>query len=96
MVRRKLVDTRTEAKRAIEAGLVRVGTNTAPKPATMVAPDESVHLVARPEPFVSRAGRKLEGALDAFEIDVAGIRWALWRPALSAWLQPAVLRWRRW
>lgn len=37
----------------------------------MVAPDEPVHLVALPEPFVSRAGRKLEGALDGFGINVA-------------------------
>ncbi len=74
LVRRKLVESRTEAKRAIEAGLVRVGTNTSPKAATMVAPDEPVHLVGSPEPFVSRAGRKLAGALDAFEVDVSGLR----------------------
>lgn len=68
------MESRTEAKRAIEAGLVRVGTNTAPKPATMVAPDEALHLESSPEPFVSRAGRKLNAALDAFDLDVAGLR----------------------
>ena len=40
----------------------------------MVAPDEPVHLVAAPEPFVSRAGRKLDGALDVFAVDVSGVR----------------------
>ena len=68
-----MVESRTEAKRAIDAGLVRVGTNAKPKASTLVAPEEPVHLVASPEPFVSRAGRKLNAALDAFDIDVGGI-----------------------
>ena len=68
------MESRSEAKRAIDAGLVRVGTNTAPKAATMVAPDEPLHLESRPEPFVSRAGRKLDAALDAFCLDVSGLR----------------------
>ncbi|MGI9667950.1 MAG: TlyA family RNA methyltransferase [Acidimicrobiia bacterium] len=69
LVRRKLVRSRTEAQRAIDAGLVRVGTNPSPKAATMVAPDEALHVVAPPEPFVSRAGRKLDGALDLFGVE---------------------------
>ncbi len=68
-----MVQSRTEAKRAIEAGLVRVGTNTKPKASTLVAPEEPLHLVANPEPFVSRAGRKLSAALDAFDVDVKGV-----------------------
>ncbi len=73
-MRRNLVESRTEAKRAIEAGLVRVGSNASPKPSTMVAPDEPLHLTASPEPFVSRAGRKLDAALDAFSIALDGLR----------------------
>ncbi len=38
-----------------------------------MAPEEPVHLVANPEPFVSRAGRKLRAALDAFDVDVRGV-----------------------
>jgi len=53
---------------------VRVGTNTAPKPATMVSPDEPLHIEAEAAPFVSRAGRKLEAALDAFATDVQNLR----------------------
>lgn len=40
----------------------------------MIAPDQPVHLIAPPEPFVSRAGRKLDGALAAIPLDVAGMR----------------------
>lgn len=74
LVRRHLVDSRTEAQRAIAAGLVRVGTNTEPKPSTLVSPSDSLHVVAPPEPFVSRAGRKLDAALDSFSISVTGKR----------------------
>jgi len=73
-VRRKIVESRTEARKAIDAGLVRVNANASPKPATLVSPQDAVHLEARPERFVSRAGRKLEAALDAFPIAVAGRR----------------------
>jgi 23S rRNA (cytidine1920-2'-O)/16S rRNA (cytidine1409-2'-O)-methyltransferase len=40
----------------------------------MVSPDEPVHVVATADPFVSRAGRKLDAALDAFDADVQGLR----------------------
>jgi len=36
----------------------------------MVSPQDALHLVSPPEQFVSRAGRKLDTALDIFEIDV--------------------------
>jgi len=36
----------------------------------MVSPQDALHVVAPPEQFVSRAGRKLDAALDAFAIDV--------------------------
>jgi 23S rRNA (cytidine1920-2'-O)/16S rRNA (cytidine1409-2'-O)-methyltransferase len=68
------VTSRTEAQRAIDAGLVRVGSTPSPKASTLVSDDESVHLVAGPDRFVSRAGHKLEGALDAWDIDVSGMR----------------------
>lgn len=40
----------------------------------MVAPDEPVHLTGQTKRWVSRAGAKLDGALDAFGIDVSGVR----------------------
>lgn len=69
-----MVESRAEAQRAIEAGLVRVGANPQPKASTLVAPSDPVHLTGSPEPFVSRAGRKLAGALDTFGVDVEDVR----------------------
>lgn len=40
----------------------------------MVAADEALHLARAPEPFVSRAGRKLAAALVAFPITTQGVR----------------------
>jgi 23S rRNA (cytidine1920-2'-O)/16S rRNA (cytidine1409-2'-O)-methyltransferase len=40
----------------------------------MVSSDEPVHIVAKADPFVSRAGRKLEAALDAFTTNVQDMR----------------------
>lgn len=74
MVRRNLVDSRTEAQQAINTGLVRVGANPAPKASTLVAPDEPIHIAAPPERFVSRAGAKLAAALEVFPIEVKGKR----------------------
>jgi 23S rRNA (cytidine1920-2'-O)/16S rRNA (cytidine1409-2'-O)-methyltransferase len=51
-----------------------VGTNTDPKASTLVSASESLHLIGTPEPFVSRAGRKLDTALSAFSVDVNGLR----------------------
>ena len=53
---------------------MRVATNPHPKASTMVAPDEPLHLEAPASAFVSRAGQKLDGALDAFAITVSGRR----------------------
>jgi 23S rRNA (cytidine1920-2'-O)/16S rRNA (cytidine1409-2'-O)-methyltransferase len=39
-----------------------------------VSPADSLHLTGAPEPFVSRAGRKLAAGLDAFPITVNGVR----------------------
>ena len=40
----------------------------------MVAPDEPLHVEADPEPFVSRAGKKLAAAIKAFPVATQGIR----------------------
>jgi len=72
LVERGLVDTREKAKRMIMAGLVLVAGHPATKPGTNVRPDVLVELKGR-LPYVSRGGFKLEAALDAFEIDPAGV-----------------------
>lgn len=39
-----------------------------------MSPADAVHLAAKPEPFVSRAGKKLEAAIEDFDIPVTGRR----------------------
>jgi len=74
MVRRALVPSRQQAQEAIDAGRVLVGGASASKAARLVAPDEPI-VVQGPGPaFVSRGGRKLEAALDAFALRPAGLR----------------------
>lgn len=68
------MESRTEARRAIDAGLVRVGDVVTPKASTMVAPETPVHLTSPPEPFVSRAGRKLDSAIEELGLQVADMR----------------------
>jgi 23S rRNA (cytidine1920-2'-O)/16S rRNA (cytidine1409-2'-O)-methyltransferase len=53
---------------------VLVGGSVATKPARMVAPGEAISLVGPAPRFVGRGGEKLDAALTAFGIDVAGKR----------------------
>jgi 23S rRNA (cytidine1920-2'-O)/16S rRNA (cytidine1409-2'-O)-methyltransferase len=46
----------------------------AQKAARLVLPGDALELVGPPDRYVSRGGEKLEGALAAFELDVAGLR----------------------
>ena len=71
-MRRKLVSSRTEARRVIDEGRVRVRGNPAPKPSTLVAAEDPLSIEGPPARFVSRAGGKLDGALEAFGIPIAG------------------------
>ena len=72
LVRRGLAGSRAEAREAVEAGTVRVAGVVASKAATMVADDAPIALLGEPRPFVSRAGSKLDAALDRFVVDPAG------------------------
>jgi 23S rRNA (cytidine1920-2'-O)/16S rRNA (cytidine1409-2'-O)-methyltransferase len=71
LVRRGLVATRTQAQVAVRDGLVMVSGRAASKPSTLVDPSTPVELVGPPRRFVSRAGGKLEAALERFDVDVA-------------------------
>ena len=64
--------SRDEAQALIVAGDVELDGTRRLKPGQMVALDASVTLVERPR-WASRAGAKLEHALDAFGIDPTGI-----------------------
>jgi 23S rRNA (cytidine1920-2'-O)/16S rRNA (cytidine1409-2'-O)-methyltransferase len=74
LVRRGLVDSRSQAAELIGAGRVLVGGAVAAKPARMVAPDEALLVTAEPPPFVSRGGLKLASALDHWPIPLDGKR----------------------
>lgn len=73
LVERGLAETRERARQLIMAGRARVGTLTLVKPAQMLDSTAAIE-VTEPERYVSRGGYKLEGALDGFGIDVAGLR----------------------
>ena len=63
--------TRSQARSLIMEGRVRVDGVVATKAGQAAKASASIE-VERPRRFVSRGGEKLEGALDAFDIDVAG------------------------
>lgn len=71
LVEKGLADSRAKAQALIMAGQVRIAGQVALKPATPVQPDSALTVDTGPR-FVSRGGEKLEGALQAFKIDVTG------------------------
>lgn len=71
LTERGLARSRAEAQSLIHAGDVELEGTRRLKPGQLVAPDASVTLVEKPR-WASRAGAKLEHALDAFGIDPTG------------------------
>jgi len=69
VVQRGLAESREKAQRLIVAGKVRVDGQTAHKPGHTYPPESAVAVEA-PERFVSRGGKKLEGALQTFNLSV--------------------------
>ncbi len=67
------MSSRDSAKREIEAGRVVVGGAPATKPARLVLPGDDVRILGPRPKYVSRAGQKLEGALDHFPVDPTGM-----------------------
>lgn len=72
LTERGLARSRAEAQALIHAGAVELEGNRQLKPGQLVAADAPVTLVEKPR-WASRAGAKLEHALDAFEIDPTGL-----------------------
>ncbi|WIB70348.1 TlyA family RNA methyltransferase [Curtobacterium sp. MCBD17_026] len=67
---RGLARSRTVASKLIQNGRVLVGGRAVLKPSTPIASDADIEVDAADE-WVSRAARKLVGALDAFDVDPA-------------------------
>ena len=72
LTERGLARSRAEAQALIHAAAVELEGNRRLKPGQMVAADAQPTLVEKPR-WASRAGTKLEHALDAFEIDPTGM-----------------------
>jgi 23S rRNA (cytidine1920-2'-O)/16S rRNA (cytidine1409-2'-O)-methyltransferase len=71
LVERGLAESRSRAQALVLSGSVRVGGCVVTKAGSRVAPDETL-IVERRDRFVSRAGEKLDAALDEFGVEVAG------------------------
>jgi 23S rRNA (cytidine1920-2'-O)/16S rRNA (cytidine1409-2'-O)-methyltransferase len=71
LVERGLAESRSRAQALILSGSVRVGDSVVTKAGSRVAPDEAL-IVERGDRFVSRAGEKLDSALEVFGVGVAG------------------------
>jgi 23S rRNA (cytidine1920-2'-O)/16S rRNA (cytidine1409-2'-O)-methyltransferase len=71
LVGRGLFPSREQARRAILAGEISVGTRVADKPSELLA--EQTAIAVKPiRKYVGRGGLKLESALDRFHVDLLG------------------------
>ena len=73
LVERGLAESRSRAQALIMAGVVYSGERRLDKPGTPVSEDMPLEVRGQPHPYVSRGGLKLERALEAFDIDPAGL-----------------------
>jgi len=72
LVERGLAPSRERARALVLAGVVYSGERRVEKAGTSVAADAPLEVRGADHPYVSRGGVKLEGALDAFGVDVRG------------------------
>jgi 23S rRNA (cytidine1920-2'-O)/16S rRNA (cytidine1409-2'-O)-methyltransferase len=72
LVERQMAESRSRALGMIMAGSIRVDDVVISKAGTKVPADANV-TVAEKDPYVSRGGKKLAGALDHFGIDPSGM-----------------------
>ncbi|MCW2394975.1 MULTISPECIES: TlyA family RNA methyltransferase [unclassified Sphingobium] len=73
LVERGLAESRTRAQALIMSGNVLVGDKPVDKAGQAVPEEAEIVLKGRDHPWVSRGGLKLAHALEAFDIDVAGL-----------------------
>lgn len=69
LVEKGIAESREKAKRLILAGKILVDGHAAPKPGHPLSPDHKI-VLKEAERFVSRGGDKLEGAMQAFGLDL--------------------------
>ena len=73
LVQLGLAASRESAKALIMEGRVLVKGCPADKPGTNVGSGAEIHIRGEETVYVSRGGRKLEGALDSFRVDPKGL-----------------------
>lgn len=73
LVLRGLVPTLEKARALILAKAVRVGNTYVDKAGLLIGSDAQIHLKSEDNPYASRGGLKLRGALTSFNLDVAGL-----------------------
>ncbi len=73
LVEKGIVQSRERARALILAGRVVVEGRTIDKPGTQIEMEAQLQLRGEDQPYVSRGGVKLEGALHAFSIDPKGM-----------------------
>ncbi len=73
LVEKKWVGTRSRARSLIMAGSVLVDRQLVDKAGTLVGEDAVITVKNRAYPYVSRGGMKLAGALEDFDLTVAGL-----------------------
>jgi 23S rRNA (cytidine1920-2'-O)/16S rRNA (cytidine1409-2'-O)-methyltransferase len=74
LVRRRLAGSRRESQALIDAKRVLVNGAVAEKASRQVAAGDQLHVDGPPPRFVGRGALKLDHALDAFDLDVSGLR----------------------
>jgi ribosomal protein S4 len=70
---RGLAESREQAQALILSGTILVGDRPTEKAGTTIPVDAEIRIRGEANPYVSRGGLKLRGALDAFGIPVAGL-----------------------
>jgi 23S rRNA (cytidine1920-2'-O)/16S rRNA (cytidine1409-2'-O)-methyltransferase len=73
LMEKGIVQSRERARSFIMAGKVMVEGRTVDKPGTKVKVEAQLQVRGKDQPYVSRGGLKLEGALNAFGMDPQGV-----------------------
>jgi 23S rRNA (cytidine1920-2'-O)/16S rRNA (cytidine1409-2'-O)-methyltransferase len=73
LVERGITPTREKARALILAKAIKVNESYPDKAGTLVGTDARVEIKGEDNPYVSRGGLKLKGALDEFNLDVRGL-----------------------
>ncbi|MFS0751486.1 TlyA family RNA methyltransferase [Oceanobacillus sp. 1P07AA] len=72
LVERELVEDIEKARRSIMAGIVFTENERIDKPGTIISLETPLRVKQKDNPYVGRGGKKLDKALQEFDVDVSG------------------------